>query len=283
MSALFVAVTVVCALGASSILATNRDGLGLANFASAIDNLFASLSLSRTFDPGDWSDRTGSIGPVQRDAKPLRVSTQVLAAVVRDNARTTGDEFARVNDEIATLKDEVSSVKGALASVRTGMAVLSGRTADIASTAMLDPLEKHMKDLATGLTAANGEIAGLKSTTHILYSSIDQMTASHIRDIEAINGRIGKIEDVISLRADATSAIPTRSIAPLPRKRAPRRPVWTAEETSPGTYLVKGPSGIYEVTEGGFVPGLGRVATVRGHDGRLRLVTTGKELPTTHP
>ena len=43
MSALFVAVTVVCALGASSILVTTRDGFGLAGVTSTLDTIFASM------------------------------------------------------------------------------------------------------------------------------------------------------------------------------------------------------------------------------------------------
>ena len=40
-----------------------------------------------------------------------------------------------------------------------------------------------------------------------------------------------------------------------------------------GTYLVKGPTGTYEVTIGSVVPGLGRVEAVRHQDGKLRLIT----------
>jgi hypothetical protein len=282
MSALFVAVTVVCALGASSILITTRDGFGLAGLTSTLDTIFAGIRNDPVADAA--SDHTGSIRAVQLDPRPLRANalaqTQALAAAVHGSAQAASEELARVSDEISSLKSEFSTVKKDISSVKS--LVVLGLTQDnddaihAAASLAVAPITAKVDDLAAGLAATNGEVAGLKSTARVLYSSIDQMTAAHLKDIAKINSRIGKVEDVISLRADVTSAIPTRSIAPLPRKRAPRRVAWTAEETSPGTYLVKGPTGTFQVSDGGIVPGLGRVETVRALDGSLRLVT-GKD------
>jgi hypothetical protein len=284
MSALFVAVTVVCALGASSILITTRDGFGLAGVTNTLDAIFAGIRNDPVAD--DASDHTGSIRAVQLDPRPLRGNTQALAAAVHGSAQAASEELARVSDEISSLKSEFSTVKKDVSSVKS--LVKLGLTEDhddalhAAASLAIAPVKAQVDELAAGLAATNGEVAGLKTTSRILYSSIDQMTAAHINDIAKINSRIGKVEDVISLRADVTSAIPTRSIVPLPRKRTPRRVAWSAEEMAPGTYLVKGPTGTFQVTDGGFVPGFGRVETVRGEDGRLRLVTGKDATPITH-
>lgn len=296
MSALFVAVTVVCALGASSILVTTRDGFGLAGVTSTLDTIFASMRSDTDADAA--SDHTGSIRAVQLDPRSLRANTlaqtQALAAAVHGSAQAASEELARVSDEISLLKSEFSVVRGDISSVRKDVSAVKSDVATVKSLVELSitedkddalhaaanlaiaPVKTQVDDLAAGLAATNDEVAGLKTTAHVLYSSIDQMTAAHIKDIAKINNRIGKVEDVISLRADVTSAIPTRSIAPLPRRRAPRRPHWTAEEVAPGTYMVKGPTGTFQVTDGGIVPGLGRVEAVRAVDGSVRLVT-GKD------
>ena len=298
MSALFVAVTVVCALGASSILVTTRDGFGLAGVTSTLDTIFASMRSDADIDAA--SDHTGSIRAVQLDPRPLHANalaqtqTQALAAAVHGSAQAASEELARVTDEISLLKHEFSVVRSDISSVRKDVSAIKSDVASVKSLVELSvtedkddaihaaaslaiaPVKTQVDDLAAGLAATNDEVAGLKTTAHVLYSSIDQVTAAHLKDIAKINSRIGKVEDVISLRADVTSAIPTRSIAPLPRRRAPRRPAWTAEEVGPGTYLVKGPTGAFRVTDGGIVPGLGRVEAVRAVDGSLRLVT-GKD------
>ncbi|MDQ2082176.1 hypothetical protein RA307_18460 [Xanthobacteraceae bacterium Astr-EGSB] len=290
MSALFVAVTVVCALGASSILISTRDGGS--GIAGALDNLVAAVS--RIGAPADTSDHTGSIAAPRSETRPAAADTGALASVLHASAQEASEEIARMGDDIADLRSAVAAVKKDVSSVQSLMAVSQTSAADaaeaaaeLAVNAAVAPIKTDIKDLAarlsatrddltSGLAATMDGLAAVQSANQHMMASVDQMTSSHLRDIEAINRRIGKVEDVISLRADMTSAIPTRSIAPLPKRRALRRQGWTAEETSPGLYLIKGPTASYEVRDGDVIPGIGRVEVVRTADGKVRLLT-GKD------
>jgi archaellum component FlaC len=278
MSALFVAVTVVCALGASSILVSTRDGGS--GIAGAFDNLFATMM--RIGAPAEPSDRTGSIGAAKDDAGSQRSLTPALAAALHGSAQAASEELERVGEEITSLKSVVAEVRKDVAAVKSLAAGASppdtgvvGPDNTAAISAAVEPLKAEIKDLAAGLAATTDDIAALKSSTHANYASIDQVTATHLRDIDAINRRIGKVEDVISLRADVTAAIPTRSLAPLPKRR-PQRTGWFAEEIAPGLYLLKGPNVAYQVRNGSVVPGIGRIGLVRTADGQLRILT-GKD------
>jgi hypothetical protein len=286
MSALFVAVTVVCALGASSILISTRNGG--TGILAAVDNLVAAVT--RIGAPAEASDHTGSIPAAPREGAVAPLASGERAAVLPDGAPAASDEIARMGDDIADLKSAVAAVRQDVSSVKSLMAVSQTAAADAAGAAAasmvnaaIAPVKSEIENLAAGLSATRedlaatkGEVAAVQSTAQHLVSSIDQMTASHLRDIDAINRRIGKVEDVISLRADVTASIPTRSIAPLPRKRMLRRPGWSAEETSPGVYLIKGPNVSYAVKDGDVIPGIGRVEVVRTADGKVRLLT-GKD------
>lgn len=289
MSALFVAVTVVCALGASSILISTRDGG--TGIAGALDNLVAAVS--RIGASTATSDHTGSIAAPSSEARPTAPGTGALASVLHASAQEASEEIARMGDDIADLKSAVAAVKKDVSSVKSLMAVSQTSAAEAADAAAqsivaaVAPIKSDVKELAARLSATRDELtsglaatmdglAAVQATNQHMVSSIDQMTSSHLRDIDAINRRIGKVEDVISLRADMTSAIPTRSIAPLPRRRALQRQGWTAEETSPGLYRIKGPTATYDVRDGDVIPGIGRIEVVRTADGKVRLLT-GKD------
>lgn len=274
MSALFVAVTVVCAVGAGSILVSTREGGGI---AAVLDG--AVTTVSRTGAPTETSDHTGSIGAV-RHAPASAAAEADVAAVLHASAQAASEELARVGDEIETLKSAVAEVRKDVASVKN----LAPSSTTDAAAAIVDaataPIRSEIKDLAAGLATtredlavARSELATVRSDAQHVAASIDQVTSSHLRDIEAINRRLGKVEDVISLRADVTAAIPTRSVAPLPRRRASRGAGWSAEETSPGVYLIKGPNVSYLVRDGDVIPGAGRVEVVRTADGQVRLLT----------
>jgi archaellum component FlaC len=205
--------------------------------------------------------------------------TPALAAALHGSAQAASDELARVGDEIATLKSAVAEVKKDVSAVESLVKLPPAQDTGAVAAAIdaaVAPLKSEVKDLVTGLAVTNSEVEMLKSSTHILYSSIDQTTAAHLRDIDAINRRIGKVEDVISLRADVTAAIPTRSLAPLPKRRPPRMVGWIAEEIAPGLYLLKGPDVTYQVRDGSVIPGIGRIGLQRLADGKLRILT-GKD------
>jgi hypothetical protein len=285
MSALFVAVTVVCALGASSILISTRDsGSGI---AGAFDSLLTTVTRANT--SADPSDKTGSITVASAEPRPQPSLTPALAAALHGSAAAMSDQLARVDDEILSIKSVIADVKKDVSTVKSlvKLSIQPSDDADVATeaavSAAMAPVKSEIKELAAGLAATRvdvaitkGEVAAVKSSANVLYSSIDQMTATHLRDIDAINRRIGKVEDVISLRADVTASIPTRSLAPLPKRRPSRLAGWTAEETAPGLYLLKGPHGSYEVRDGSDIPGIGPVRLVHTADGKLRILT-GKD------
>lgn len=214
---------------------------------------------------------------------PPRSPTPALAAALHGSAQAASDEIARVGEEIAMLKSVVAEVRKDVSAVESlvklppAQAQVQDSGAVTAAIAVaVAPLKSDIRGLADELAATNRKVEAIETSTHAVYSSIDQMTATHLRDIDAINRRIGKVEDVISLRADVTAAIPTRSVAPLPKKRPPRMVGWIAEEIAPGLFLLKGPNVTYEVRDGSVIPGIGRIGLQRTADGKLRILT-GKD------
>ena len=231
MSALFVAVTIVCALGASAIVTTaGRDGAGVESLGSTVSGVLNSVGLGVV--AAAQPERSDTLA-VEREMGETSVNIDFLGTVVRDTAKATNQEFARVYNEMSSLKSEVSALR--------------------------DQTET--------------KVATTRANVTLLQTSLDELSLGRDSETDRINKRLAKIEDVITIRADVTASIPRQSFPPIPRKRAPRAGTWSAEETATGTYLVKGPTGTYEVKIGSYVPGLGRIEAVRHQDGKLRLVT----------
>ncbi len=242
MSAMFVALTVVCVLGASAVMATaGRDG-GAGGWASAASTLLSSIGLGAhaSADPG----QPDAIA-LARELDASNANIDFLGTVVRNNAKSTRQEFARVYQEISSLKSEVSTLRdrSAPASVAT-----------------------RVDDLST-------KIGAMRANMSLLQTSLDDLSIGRDSETDRINQRLAHIEDVISIRADVTAAIPRQTFPPIPRKRAPRSTAWSAEETGSGTFLVHGPTGTFEVTVGSYVPGLGRIEAVKNQGGKMHLVT----------
>lgn len=261
MSALFIAVTIVCALGASAMLTTaSRGGLDLDDWTGAVSSLLSSVGLgaSASTQPDE-----ASMAAVERDIGTTNANVDFLATVVRDSATSTNRELAQVYSEITSLKGEVSTLR---AQTDAAAKAVSARVDDLAGT----------------LVTAHQEVGTLRANVGLLQTAMDDVSVMHDRDADNISKRLAKIEDVISIRADVTASIPRQSFPPLPRKRAVRAGTWTATETSTGLYMVKGPTGTYEVVIGSYVPGLGRIDAVRHLDGKLMLMT-GKVRPTAVP
>lgn len=243
MSAMFVALTVVCVLGASAVMATaGRDG-GADVWTKAASSLLSSIGFGPAASPD--TDRAGTIA-LEREISASNANVDFLGAVVRDNAQSTNQEFARVYREITSLKSEVSALRD--------------RRESASVVARIDDL--------------GAKVGTMRANMNVLQSSLDELSSGRDSETDRINQRLAKIEDVISIRADVTAAIPRQTFPPLPRKRAVRGPGWSAEETGRGTYLVRGPTGTFEVTIGSYVPGLGRIESVRYAAGRMHLVTS---------
>ncbi len=243
MSAMFVALTVVCVLGASAVMATaGRDG-GAEGWASAASTLLSSIGLGAGASPD--SSRPDAM-TLEREIGASNVNVDFLDTVVRDNAKSTSQEFARVYQEINSLKSEVSALRD-----RSESTSVVARVNDL-----------------------NAKVGAMRANMSLLQTSLDELSIGRDSETDRINKRLAQIEDVISIRADVTAAIPRQTFPPLPRKRAVRGPAWSAEENGNGTYLVHGPTGTYEVTIGSYVPGLGRIEAVKNQGGRMHLVTS---------
>jgi hypothetical protein len=241
MSAMFVALTVVCVLGASAVMTTaGRDGgEGLAGVASSV---LASIGFN--------SEATSGSDMLAREIGTSNVNVEYLGTIVRDNIRSSNQEFARVYQEITTLKSEVSTLRE--------------HTDPTWASAKVDDLRD--------------KVSTLRSNMSLLASSLDEMSIARDFEVDRMNKRLAKIEDVISIQPDITASIPRQSFPPMPRKRAPRLGAWTAQDLGNGIYSVSGPTGKYDVTIGSYVPGLGRIEAIRNQAGRLHLVT-GKDRP----
>jgi hypothetical protein len=77
-----------------------------------------------------------------------------------------------------------------------------------------------------------------------------------------VTGSIGPV-------AAAPAADPQPAVAKLPTLQG-----WLLLEVGNGAALIEGQRGIYEVSVGNAVPGLGRIDAIRRQDGRWVVVTT---------
>jgi len=248
MSALFVALTVVCVLGASAVMTTaGREG-GAEGWANAAATILKSIGLSDEASvPSGGADALA----IEREIGDSNVNVDFLATVVLDSTKSANQEFARVYAEITSLKSEVSALKE--------------HTEPTWASARVDDLRD--------------KVGTLRANMNLLQTSLDELSLGRDSETDSINKRLAKIEDVISIRADVTASIPRQTFPPLPRKRAVRGSAWSAHETSLGVYTVKGPTGTYEATVGSYVPGLGRIEAINNQGGRLRIVTGKNRAP----
>jgi hypothetical protein len=227
MSALFVGLTIVCALGASAVVtAAGRDGTSIEGIGTVVSEFLSNIGL-RT------ATATADATAAEREAGETSVNLDFLNTVLRDNAKTSRQEFARVYNEITSLKSEMSALR----------------------------------------QGTEAKVGALRANVGLLQTSLDELSLGRDSETDQINKRLAKIEDVISIRADVTASIPHQSFPPIPRKRVQRRAPWTAEEIGGGAYRVKGPTGTFEVVVGSVVPGLGRIEAVKEQRGKLHLVT----------
>lgn len=249
MSAMFVALTVVCVLGASAVMTTaGREG-SMAGWASTASSILSSIGQATD---GSGNFRQADKVALDRDVDASNANLDFLSSVVRDNAKTTNYEFARIYQEITSLKDEVLTLRE--------------KSEPAWASAKVDALRDKVDIVRANVNVMQGALEDLSNATD--------------RDTDRINRRLAKIEDVISIRADVTASIPRQTFPPLPRKRA-LHALWTAEEIGNGIYTVRGPTGTFEVRIGSYVPGLGRIEAIKNQGGRLRLVTARDRGPTT--
>jgi hypothetical protein len=121
----------------------------------------------------------------------------------------------------------------------------------------LDKLEKAQAE-------PGGKVAKLSEAVDKLRPA-QQMTA--VSGAAEITGSIAPAAAAPAV--DSKPADPKAALA-----RLPTLPDWLLLEVGSGAALIEGRHGIYEVSAGNAVPGLGRIDAIRRQDGRWVVVTT---------
>jgi hypothetical protein len=153
---------------------------------------------------------------------------------------------ARIDADILVLKASAEHAS------RTGVAQYS-KTSD-----RLDKLEK-------ALAEPGAKVAKLSEAVDKLRAAQQTATASGAADVT------GSIAPVTA--APATDPKPAVDPKPVVA-RLPTLQGWLLLEVGNGAALIEGRRGIYEVSTGNAVPGLGRIDAIRRQDGRWVVVTT---------
>jgi hypothetical protein len=147
---------------------------------------------------------------------------------------------ARTDADILVLKASAEH------SARTGVAQYS-KTSD-----RLDKIEKAQAE-------PGAKVARLSEAVEKLRAAQQTAPASGAAEV---TGSIGPV-------AAAPAADPKPAVAKLPTLQG-----WLLLEVGNGAALIEGQRGIYEVSVGNAVPGLGRIDAIRRQDGRWVVVTT---------
>jgi hypothetical protein len=152
---------------------------------------------------------------------------------------------ARIDADILVLKASAEH------SARTSVAQYS-KTAD-----RLDKVEKAQAEPGAKVAKLNEAVEKLRAA---------QQTAATSGAAE-VTGSIGPV--AAAPATDPKPADPKPAVARLPTLQG-----WLLLEVGNGAALIEGRHGIYEVSAGNAVPGLGRIDAIRRQDGRWVVVTT---------
>jgi hypothetical protein len=152
---------------------------------------------------------------------------------------------ARTDADILVLKASAEH------SARTGVAQYS-KTSD-----RLDKIEKAQAEPGAKVAKLSEAVEKLR---------VAQQTATTSAAAE-VTGSIGPV--AAAPAADSKPADPKPAVARLPTLQG-----WLLLEVGNGAALIEGRRGIYEVSAGNAVPGLGRIDAIRRQDGRWVVVTT---------
>jgi hypothetical protein len=130
------------------------------------------------------------------------------------------------------------------------------------SVAQLSKIGDRLDKMEKGEPGA--KVAKLSETVDKLRAAQQTTIASGVPEV---TGSIGPATAAPS--ADSKPADPKPAVARLPTLQG-----WLLLEVGNGAALIQGRRGIYEVSAGNAVPGLGRINAIRRQDGRWVVVTT---------
>jgi hypothetical protein len=175
-------------------------------------------------------------------------------------------------------------------------------TYGLASPKTNDPAEPA-RNLQSALTQATKDIAALKASVDASnraaasqmaklterFDRSDRAQAEPAAKITALNESIARLEKRIIANAEAardvTGSVPERSATAAASAAAPTstaakdqaKPTivegWVLRDIYRGRALVESRTGLYEVSRGGTLPGIGKVETITQQNGRWVVVT----------
>lgn len=173
-----------------------------------------------------------------------------LSRLVSDQTASAGNRAleasaARMEADILALKTSVEHIS------KMAMSQYN-KTSD-----RLDKIEKAQAEPAAKLARLSEAVDKLRAAAAV--ASVPAAAAPAAKEVTGS----------ISPSATATAAPPKAEVGRLPRVEG-----WVLHEVANGAALIEGRRGIYEVSAGDPVPGLGRVDAIRRQDGRWVVVTS---------
>jgi hypothetical protein len=220
-------------------------------------------------------------------AAPPRGPDHVISA-------SSGDRHAR---RIGTLVAAVllAAVAGAAGGMSASMGFPHFLGAD-ATSAQLPSLEAWAARIDADILALKASAEHSSRTSVAQYSKASDRLDKLEKTQAEPGAKVAKLSEAVDKvrPAQQTASVPgageiTGSIAPAaaaaavdsrpadPKAalaRLPTVPDWLLLEVGNGAALIEGRHGIYEVSAGNVVPGLGRIDAIRRQDGRWAVVTT---------
>lgn len=172
-----------------------------------------------------------------------------LSRLVSDQTASAGNRAleasaARMEADILALKTSVEHIS------KMAMSQYN-KTSD-----RLDKIEKAQAEPAAKLARLSEAVDKLRA-------------AAAVASVPAAAPAAKEVTGSISPSATATAAPPKAEVGRLPKVEG-----WVLHEVANGAALIEGRRGIYEVSAGDPVPGLGRVDAIRRQDGRWVVVTS---------
>lgn len=173
-----------------------------------------------------------------------------LSRLVSDQTASAGNRAleasaARMEADILALKTSVEHIS------KMAMSQYN-KTSD-----RLDKIEKAQAEPAAKLARLSEAVDKLRAAAAV--ASVPAAAAPAAKEVTGS----------ISPSATATAAPPKAEVGRLPKVEG-----WVLHEVANGAALIEGRRGIYEVSAGDPVPGLGRVDAIRRQDGRWVVVTS---------
>lgn len=264
--------------------AKSGRSMGSAIFLIAMGVALATTSgaILTTVGIGDLQDIVRNLGwPGTTDTFAEQLRQTAAIARLENDVRTLTDEISdlkarhgetridpRIERHLARLDDGVAQLQSVTTQLRIESGELRSAQSDVAAR---EASSDRWYDLKTSLAQAGIDIDAMRS-------SLDASDHSRRKEIVDIGQRVDRLEHMIAV-GDVTgslgSMVRKRRGLVGPRKLAAARAMsgWSVLGGQNGAATITGQNGTYDVTSGSFVPGIGRVSSVRQRANRWVVVT----------